>query len=174
MIFPAHLPKVTFYLPIEDVYHEINVASASTRFDLERYFDREAISGRRQASVRGFRFECDFQFEQTTQHATFVDLYDDMYTEIVVNGGQYIDLYLTNETQASTATVSPVRIVANEVLIRNTFSNTIGRFGYNLSFSGHLVEADLELGEIAFVIDNNGDFVITSGGDFVIIEATIG
>lgn len=160
-------------MPNLDVYHEINVFAANMSFGLEKYFDREAISARRVSRVRGFRFSCSMNFEQTTQHPTFVDLYDDMYEEIIVEGGQYIDLYLTDQASVGGG-VSPVRIVADDWFIRNTFSATIGRFGYNFSFTGHLSEADIQLGEIMFVVDNNGDFVITSGNDFVIIEATIG
>lgn len=169
MIFPASLPVVTFYLPELDEYHEITISGAQTSFQAESFYQRDAISAKKSTKLRGLRFSVDMSFEQSTQHDTIRDFWNSIYDEIQA-GGDEIHLYL--KAQSSIAGDDDYfELIPNDFLANLAYRNTIGRHGYDFSFTGKITVPEITAVDVIFVIVQNGDFVINLAGDNIIVEA---
>lgn len=167
MIFPTVLDNVTFQLVSLNQYHQIGVSSSTMRFSFEPFYSKEAITGRKRVSFRGVRFDGDITLDQTTEHDTIRDLYNDIYQELSVAGGS-VRLYFTESASIGQQT-DYIDVVMEPNLANMTYSNQVRRHSYRLGFSGLFPTFGLG---IAYVIDNDGNFVFNNDGTriFVILN----
>jgi hypothetical protein len=169
MIFPASLPVVTFYFPEQDTYYELTISGAQTTFQAESFYQRESISAQKQTKFRGLRFSLSMSFSQSNQHSLMRDFWNAVYDEIQ-QGGDEIHVYL--KAQSSIADDDDYfELVPNDFLANLAYRNTIGRHGYDLSFTGKITVPEITGVDVIFVIVDNGDFVINDAGEFIIVEA---
>jgi len=172
MIFPAKLPKVTFYLPEQDEYHEMTIFASSMSFIAESFYSKEAISAKKIQPLRGFRINLNFSFDQYMSHSSMRDFWNSIYDEYN-SGGDEIHLYLMAQTDIEDDS-DYLEITMTEFLADFAYRNTIGRHGYNLSFTGKISLPEITEVDVSYVIVTNGDFVIDTAGNFIVIEAYSG
>lgn len=169
MIFPAQLPKVTFYLPELDTYYELNIYASSMRFVAESFYTTEAISARKYNPLRGFRLEVDLSFDQFMSHSTMRNFWNDVYNEYQA-GGDEIHLFLKAQSDIENDS-DYLEVTVTQLLADFAYRNTIGRHGYNLSFTGKIALPEITEVDVVYVIVQNGDFVINTAGANIVVEA---
>jgi hypothetical protein len=162
MIFPKQLPYVTFYIPDAEQYYQLGVSGCEFKFTFEPYYTREAISAKRDTKMRGMRFDMDFTFAQTQDHSTMRSLWNNIYAL----PNSEIRMYLM-EIDLIDAYADYFSVITRDFVANHTYSNTIGRHGYNMSFTSAL--PDLGIG-VAYLINEDGVFVLTNEGERIYVD----
>ena len=167
IVFPKRLSVVTFELPETDVRHEVKIQGSRLIFNSEVFYNREAISGKKDINFRGFRFALDMTFEQTTQHDVLREFWNDVVTEY--NAGGEIRVFLKRESSI-VGDDDYFEVTLSEYVADLAYRNQVGRHGYNMSFQGKVVVDEITGVDVSFVIVGNGDFVIDAGGNNIIVD----
>jgi len=163
MIFPNVLPFVTFYGEDTETYYELPVANAAMRFQVENYYDREAISAKKDFRIRGIRFAVDLAFDQTMDHDVMRDLVNAMQVNSTMS------FYMQKEIDID-QTTDFVQIISTSFASDLNYNNQIRQHNYRMSFTGTI--SDFGIG-LYYVIDNDGFFVLTNDGSRIIADATV-
>lgn len=164
MIFPQKLEKVNFYLPVRDGYHELTVSGVTTGFSMETFYQREAISGKKQTGIRGFRFSMDMTFDQFVDHEAMAEFWNELYQEYI-NGGDIIRLYLTPRSEI-TPQADYIEVTTSAMMANFDYTSTVRRHGYNMSFTGSFVDIGIGL---VFLLDNAQIFIFDNSGNRILV-----
>lgn len=161
MLFPRVLPYVTMYVPDADQYYELAVNSSRLNFALESFYQREAVSGKRDYKPRGVRLDMGLSFDQTQNH----DGLRGFFNEIVGVQDTAIRLYLKRQDEID-STTDYLDVLNSDFAASLKYDNQIRRHGYNLSFTGRF--ADIGIG-FFYLITNDGDFVVNNAGQRLVV-----
>lgn len=165
MIFPAKLEVVTFYLPERNKYYSLNVFASSMKYSMETFYQRDAISGKRMTAIRGFRFDMDMSFEQSSQHELMTDFWNDLYQESLANGDT-IRMYLMHE-DVITPQTDYVEVTIEAFMANFGYKNTVRSHGYTMSFTSIFTQVGIGL---VFLLDNNDIFIFDNSGQRILVE----
>lgn len=165
MIFPRTLPFVTAYIPDTDQYYELPVFASRLNFALESYYQREAISGSKDYKPRGVRFDMSLSFDQTQNHDTLREFFNEM----VETQNTEIRMYFSS--QAGITDSEDYVSVINDAFAANLdYQNQIRKHGYSLNFTGKIID---EQAGVFFVITDDGDFVIDNQGQRIRVQVVL-
>lgn len=162
MIFPKTLPKVTMYVPDSEQYYELGVFASRLNFSLESFYQREAISGSRDYKPRGVRFDMSLSFDQTQNHDTLREFFNELVT---IQDG-HIRMYFTEQSNI-TDTTDYFDVLNSDFAASLNYDNQIRKHGYSLSFTGKT--ADIGIG-LFYIIMNDGDFVLNNEGQRLLVQ----
>lgn len=162
MIFPDTIPAITMYLQGTDTYYEFPLSGGTTNLTTEYHYSRESISGKKDVKLSGFRIDIDVTINQTLNHAEIRQFWGDLYAE----SSGVARLYL-NAKDSIDNTDNYFDVLVGDFVSRTSYTNTINRHSYDLSFTGQLREVTIAT---AFVITNDGFYYITNEGDRYIFE----
>jgi len=162
MIFPAKLPYVTMYVPDADTYYELPVFASSLNFALESFYQREAISGMRDYKPRGVRFDMSLSFDQTQNHDTLREFFN----QLVAIQDEPVRMYFTSQSNIN-STTDYFDVLNSDFAASLKYDNQIRKHGYNLNFTGRNVDIGLGL---FYILMNDGDFVLNNEGQRLIVQ----
>ena len=162
MIFPRMLPYVTMYVPDTDQYYELPVFASRLNFALESFYQREAVSGKRDYKPRGVRFDMSLSFDQTQNHDTLREFFNQLVT---VQDGK-IQLYFTQRSNIE-STTDYFEVLNSDFAASLNYENQIRKHGYNLNFTGR--NYDIGIG-LFYIIMNDGDFVLNNEGQRLLVQ----
>lgn len=162
MIFPKKLEYVTFYLPEAQTYYELAVSSSQLRFNVEPFYSREAISAKKSFSIRGIRFNLEINFDQTRQHQSIVNLWNDIYAE----PDNKINLYLRKQDEITAAT-DYFEVLTGDFTASTSYRNTINRGGYNMSFTS--VITDFGIG-LVYLVDVDEVVILNNDSEKMLVN----
>lgn len=162
MIFPKQLTHVTFYIPDNDQYYELVVSSAEIKFSMQPFYTRDAISARKEFSLRGLRLDMDLSFQQTLNHDTIRALWNAIY--LYPNGD--MQMYLRDQSSIDVYT-DFFTVLATDFVSNYAYSNTMGRHGYNMRFSTVLPEIGIGL---AYLVNTDEVFVLNNDSEKIFVD----
>ena len=162
MIFPRTLPYVTMYVPDVDTYYELPVFASRLNFALESFYQREAISGMRDYKPRGVRFDMSLSFDQTQNHDTLREFFN----QLVTIQDEPVRMYFTAQSNIN-STTDYFDVLNSDFAASLKYDNQIRKHGYNLNFTGRNVDIGLGL---FYILMNDGDFVLNNEGQRLIVQ----
>jgi len=162
MIFPAKLPYVTMYVPDADQYYELPVFASRLNFALESFYQREAISGSKDYKPRGVRFDMSLSFDQTQNHDTLREFFN----QLVTLQDDPIRVYFMREQEID-EDADYFNMLNNDFAASLKYENQIRKHGYNLSFTSR--NYDLGIG-VFYIITNSEDFVFNNAGRRLLVQ----
>lgn len=162
MIFPKTLPKVTMYVPDSEQYYELGVFASRLNFSLESFYQREAISGSRDYKPRGVRFDMSLSFDQTQNHDTLREFFNELVT---IQDG-HIRMYFSSQEDI-VDTTDYLSLLNSDFAASLKYDNQIRKHGYNLSFTGRFPELGIGL---FYVITNDEFFVLNNAGQKLVVQ----
>ena len=162
MIFPRTLPFVTMYVPDADEYYELPVYASRLNFALESFYQREAISGMRDYKPRGVRFDMSLSFDQTQNHDTLREFFN----QSVTIQDEPVRMYFTSQSNIN-STTDYFDVLNSDFAASLKYDNQIRKHGYNLNFTGR--NADIGIG-LFYILMNDGDFVLNNEGQRLIVQ----
>lgn len=162
MIFPKQLTHVTFYIPDNGEYYELAISGGELRFSAEPFYSRDAISAKKQYLLRGLRIDMDLSFQQSLNHDTIRALWNAIY--LYPNGE--MQMYLRPQEDVDIYTDYFV-VLATDFAANHTYSNTIGRHGYNMRFS--TVLPDIGIG-LAYLVNTDEVFVLNNDSEKIFVD----
>ena len=162
MIFPKTLPYVTMYVPDADTYYELPVFASSLNFALESFYQREAISGMRDYKPRGVRFDMSLSFDQTQNHDTLREFFN----QLVTIQDEPVRMYFTAQSNIE-STTDYFDVLNSDFAASLKYDNQIRKHGYNLNFTGR--NYDIGIG-LFYILMNDGDFVLNNEGQRLIVQ----
>jgi len=165
MIFPKTLPFVTAYILDTDQYYELPVFASRLNFALESFYQREAISGSKDYKPRGVRFDMSLSFDQTQNHDTLREFFNEM---VQVQDTE-IRMYFSSK-QGITDPQDYIGVINDSFAANLNYENQIRKHGYSLNFTGRIVT---ENQGVFFVITDDGDFVVDSQGERIRVQVVL-
>lgn len=162
MIFPKQLSYVTFEIPEAERFYELTVSGAQFGFTFEPFYSREAISAKKKTSFRGMRLDMSFSFNQTQDHDIIRQFWGDVYAL----PNSEIRMYLKKQDDIDIYQ-DFFRVVTTDFIANHTYSNTIARHGYEMSFTSILTEIGIGLD---FLINEDGVFVLNNDGQKIYVD----
>lgn len=162
MIFPKTLPKVTMYVPDSEQYYELGVFASRLNFSLESFYQREAISGSKDYKPRGVRFDMSLSFDQTQNHDTLREFFNELVT---IQDG-HIRMYFSSQEEIIDTT-DYLSLLNSDFAASLKYDNQIRKHGYNLSFTGRFSELGIGL---FYVITNDEFFVLNNAGQKLVVQ----
>ena len=150
------------YVPDSDEYYELPVYASRLNFALESYYQREAISGMRDYKPRGVRFDMSLSFDQTQNHDTLREFFNELVT---IQDGT-IRMYFTERSNIEDTT-DYFEVLNSDFAASLKYDNQIRKHGYNLNFTGRNVDIGLGL---FYILMNDGDFVLNNEGQRLIVQ----
>lgn len=162
MIFPKKLEYITFYLPESETYYELAVSSSQLQFNMEPFYNREAISAKKSFSIRGVRMNLEVAFEQTRQHQMVVDLWNDIYSE----PNSIIQVYLKRQEDIL-PTTDYFDVLISDFVASTNYRNTIGRTGYTMNFTS--VITDFGIG-LVYLVDVDEVIILNNNSEKMLVN----
>jgi hypothetical protein len=161
MIFPAKLPYVTMYVPDTDQYYELPVFASRLNFALESFYQREAISGSKDYKPRGVRFDMSLSFDQTQNHDTLREFFN----QLVTVQDSPVHMYFQKQEDIINST-DYLEVLNSDFAASLKYENQIRKHGYNLEFTGRF--SDLGIG-LFYILTNDGGFVLNNEGQRLVV-----
>ena len=162
MIFPKTLPYVTMYVPDTDQYYELPVFASRLNFALESFYQREAISGSKDYKPRGVRFDMSLSFDQTQNHDTLREFFN----QLVTVQDSPVHMYFQKQEDIINST-DYLEVLNSDFAASLKYENQIRKHGYNLNFTGR--NYDIGIG-LFYIIMNDGDFVLNNEGQRLLVQ----
>lgn len=161
MTFPRTLPIVTIEVPDSGTFYELPVYASRMSFGLESFYQREAISAKKDYAPRDLRFNMSLSFDQTQNHDTLRDLFNEL---VEVQDGA-IRMHFSTQDEISD---NYIEVINEGFAAAMNYENQIRKHNYNLNFT-----AVFAGGLFAFVIDNDGFFVLDNSGNRIKVQLTL-
>jgi len=150
------------YVPDADQYYELAVNSSRLNFTLESFYQREAVSGKRDYKPRGVRFDMSLSFDQTQNHDTLREFFN----ELVGLQDDPIRVYFMRQQEIEDGS-DYFNMLNNDFAASLNYENQIRKHGYNLSFTSR--NYDLGIG-VFYIITNSEDFVFNNAGRRLLVQ----
>lgn len=162
MIFPKRLQYVTVYLPEAEQYYELEVSSSRIEFVIEPFYNRQAISAKKDFSIRGVRMNFELSFEQTRQHNVIRDMWNDLYSE----SQGLIRMYLRSQSDIDVST-DYFEVLVADFVSSTSYRNTISRTGYTMNMTS--VITDFGIG-LVYLVDNDEVIILNNDSDKMLVN----
>ena len=156
MIFPNKLPAITMYLDGTGLYYELPVNASKTEVSAEFYYNREAISAKKDVKMSGLRINIEASISQAISHEEIRTFFGDLYSE---PSGK-ARLYLQGKDGIDNAD-NYFDVLVTDLVANTSYRNTINRQSYDFKFTGQVRDLAFATG---FVITNDGFYYLTNDG----------
>lgn len=157
MIFPNNLPAITMYLDGTGLYYELPVNASKTEVSAEFYYNREAISAKKDVKMSGLRIDIEASISQAISHEEIRAFFGDLYSEPSGKARLYL-----KAKDGIDNTDNYFDVLVTDLVANTSYRNTINRQSYDFKFTGVTRDASIITG---FVITNDGFYYLTNEGD---------